>query len=91
MAVAIAIVMSHVYFKHQTLLLKHKKLDKEIERIRVNKEKEVELQQIKAGTAVAIEKIKATNPLGAGEVQGVVVGEGVTMRYRLAPGLEGAQ
>lgn len=86
-----AIVGSHIYFKHQTFLLKHKKLDKEIESIKVNKEKEVELQNIKAGTAVAVEKIKATNSLGAGEVQGEVVGEGVRMRYRLIPGTEGAQ
>ena len=90
-AIAMAIVGSHIYFKHQTFLLKHKKLDKEIESIKVNKEKEVELQNIKAGTAVAVEKIKATNSLGAGEVQGEVVGEGVRMRYRLIPGTEGAQ
>jgi len=86
-----AIVGSHIYFKHQAFLLEHKRLDKEIVSIKINKEKEVELQNIKAGTAMAVEKIKATNPLDTGEVQGEVVGEGVTMRYRLIPGPEGAQ
>jgi len=83
MAVVIATVGSHIYFKHRILLLEHKKLDKELEVIRVDKKKDVELQGINAGTPVAVEKIQVTTPLDTGEVQGVVVGEGVTMHYRL--------
>lgn len=61
-AIAIAIVGSQIYFKHQTLLLEHKRLDKEI-------------QSIKAGTVIAFEKIKTTDPLGEEEVPGVVAVE----------------
>ncbi|RPB28926.1 hypothetical protein L211DRAFT_832810 [Terfezia boudieri ATCC MYA-4762] len=79
----VAIARSHIYFKHQTFLLERKRLDKEVESIKVNKEKEVELQNIKAGTAVAVEKINAANPLDTGKVQGEV---GVIIRYRFIPG-----
>jgi len=68
-AIAIAIVGSHIYFKHQTLLLEHKRLDKEIESSKTGKDKAAELQ---AGTAIAVDKIKATDPLHEGEVPVVV-------------------
>jgi len=38
-AIAIAIVGSHIYLKHQTLLLEHKRLDKEIKSIKTGKKK----------------------------------------------------
>jgi len=40
---------------------------------------------------VAGKKTQATNPLDTGEVQGMVVGEGVTMLYRLIPTANGDQ
>jgi len=85
-AIVIATVGSHIYFKHRILLLEHKKLDKEFEAIRAGKGKE---QGIKAGTPVAVKKTQVTNPLDTGEVQGVVVGEGVTMHDSLIPTANG--
>jgi len=75
------------YFKHRILLLENK-LDKKIEAIRVDKGKEAD---IKAGTPVAVKKTQITNPLNTGEVQGVVMGEGVTMHDSLIPTANGDQ